>query len=648
MKKKNKKLKKQNTTKKNNKRSTGFAKKQTQTKTHYEKEGILHGTGRGYMFFVPDDNSGDLFIAEDDLRGAMHGDRVIAKKISSHKGNGEGKVVKIIERTKSVFVAIARKGHCYPTEKGMPYSVSIIRENSVDYEEGDVVVARLLFDEPRFCYVTERLGKSGITDTDILAIIRSFALEETFPSYVMNEVASTPSVVTQNDLYERTDFRENTVITIDGAHSKDFDDAIEVVKKEDGYLLYVHIADVAHYVSANSKIDKEALKRGTSVYFADRVIPMLPEALSNGICSLNEGEDRLTLSVIMGFDNEGNRNSTKICEGVIRSKARMTYDEVNEILNGNETLCKKYAPIVEMLNNAKDLASILKENRINRGAVEFDLTETEFEFDKDKNVIGLHPLKRLISHSIIEEFMLSANEAVAYKFFKKGAPFVYRVHEAPPEEKVDALIEFLASLDIKFTKEPTGADYARLLSKTDENLVSVVSRVALRSMSKADYRPDCKGHFGLSAQYYCHFTSPIRRYPDLAIHRIIKSSLKGQTLSVYKDWVKTVSIKSSEREKVADEAERKVDDLLKAKFMKDKIGQEYDGIISGVTDRGLFVELENSVEGMVKVEYMRGYYVYNEKLLTLSCGLKCFRLGDKVRIRVEAIDVDKIAFALVE
>ena len=647
MKKKNKKLKKQNTIKKNNKRSTGFVKNAIQGKA-YEKEGILHGTGKGYMFFVPDDKSGDLFVAEEDLRGAMHGDRVIVRQISAHKGNGEGRVIKILERTKAVFVAIARKERCYPTEKGMPYSVTIIKENSVSYDEGDLVVARLLDDEPRFCYVIERLGKPGITDTDVLAIIRSFALPESFPTYVISEVASTPSVVSQNDLYERTDFRENTVITIDGAHSKDFDDAIEVVKKEDGYLLYVHIADVAHYVSAGSKIDKEALKRGTSVYFADRVIPMLPEALSNGICSLNEGEDRLTLSVTMGFDNEGNRISTKICEGVIRSKARMTYDQVSDILNGDKALCEKYAHIVEMLNWANELASILKEKRLKRGAVEFDLTETEFDFDEDKNVVGIHPLKRLVSHGIIEEFMLSANEAVAYKFFKKGAPFVYRVHEAPPEEKVDALIEFLASLDIKFTSEPTSADYARLLSKTDDNLLSVVSRVALRSMSKADYRPECKGHFGLSAEYYCHFTSPIRRYPDLAIHRIIKASLKGQTLSQYKDWVKTVSIKSSEREKVADEAERKVDDMLKAKFMKDKIGQEYDGIISGVTDRGLFVELENSVEGMIKVEYMRGYYVFNEKLLTLSCGLKCFRLGDKVRIRVEAIDADKIAFALVE
>lgn len=613
----------------------------------YDLEGKIVGTGKSYAFFEPDDKSGDLFIGEDDLKGAIHGDRVVVRKISHEKGNGEGRVIKIVERTKEYFVGVIKCGYCLPIERGMPKSIAIIPSDSVEYDEDDRVVARLLPD-PAFCIVTERLGKEGITDVDILSIIRSYQLPEKFPSFVLQATMDIPDTVLESEKQGREDFTGELVITIDGEHSKDFDDAICVRRNEYGFELDVHIADVAHYVKMDGKIDKEALKRATSVYFADRVIPMLPEKLSNGICSLNEGVERLTLSVCMKIDMDGNVYDYRICEGVIKSKARMTYEKVAKILDGDEELCRIYAFLIPMLKDANELASILNKKRLSKGSVEFELTETEFDFDKDKNVVGIHPLARLVSHGIIEEFMLIANETVARKFAIQRSPFVYRVHETPPPEKVSALNEFLQSLGVKFVDEPQPEDYAKLLSDTNESLKGVVSRVALRSMSKADYRPDCKGHFGLAKKFYCHFTSPIRRYPDLAIHRIIKDFLHNKSLSVYKDRVKSISLISSERERVAEEAERKVDDLLKAKFMADKIGNEYDGTVSGVTDRGVFVELDNSVEGMVKAESMDGNFVYNEKLMTLSLGTVRYRIGDRVRIKVDSIAADKIAFTFVK
>ena len=642
MKRKQKKLNKPKKT-----RKTSDLKAKITRTNKFEMQGRIIGTGKSYAFFEPDDKSGDIFIGEDDLRGAIHGDIVLVRKISHEKGNGEGRVLKIIERTKEYFVGLIKNGYCLPIERGMPKSIAIIPSDSVEYSEDDRVVARLLPD-PAFCVITERLGKEGITDVDILSIIRSYQLPEKFPRYVLDATADIPDKVLSSEKEGRVDFTDNLIITIDGEHSKDFDDAISVRRNEYGYELDVHIADVAHYVKTDSKIDKEAIKRATSVYFADRVIPMLPEKLSNGICSLNEGVERLTLSVCMKIDTDGNVYDYRICEGVIKSKARMTYEKVASILDGDEQLCKIYEFLVPMLKDANDLATILKNRRLAKGSVEFDLTETEFEFDKDKNVVGIHPLKRLVSHGIIEEFMLMANETVAKKFAIQKAPFVYRVHEAPPPEKVHALNEFLQSLGVKFVDEPQPMDYSKLLSDTEDNLKGVVSRVALRSMSKADYRPDCKGHFGLAKKYYCHFTSPIRRYPDLAIHRIIKDALHGNSLAFYKDRVKNISIVSSEREKIAEEAERKVDDLLKAKFMADKIGNEYDGTVSGVTDRGVFVELDNSVEGMVKAESMEGNFVYNEKLMTLSLGTVRYRIGDRVRIKVESIAGDKIAFVFVK
>ncbi len=612
------------------------------------KEGVVQGTVKGYAFFIPDDKSGDWFVGEEALNGAIHGDRVACEKISDRRGSGEGRVLKVIERTKATFVATAVGSICVPLERGMPQSFSIVKSKSVPYESGERVVAKIDEGDTRFCAVTERLGKEGLTDVDILSVIRSYNLPTSFPQAVSDYAAGVPDEVKASDRKGRTDLTEECFVTIDGEHSKDFDDAICVRRLADGYALDVAIADVSHYVRQGSPLDKEALERGTSVYFADRVLPMLPEKLSNGICSLNEGVDRLVLVCRMKFDLGGNRRSASICEGIIRSKARMTYTGVAKILGGDEALGAQYAHLVPMLKHARDLAKKLEAKRAARGAVEFDLTETEFDFDADKNVVGIHPLDRLVSHKMIEEFMLIANETVAQIYCKKNAPFVYRVHENPPSEKMEMLIGFLDTLGVDFTDEPTPMDYCKLLAETDESLKGVVSRVALRSMAKADYRPECKGHFGLAATYYCHFTSPIRRYPDLAIHRIIKADIAGKSLSAYKDWVSTVSSLSSTKERVAEEAERKVDDLLKAKYMADKIGERYDGIISGVTERGIFVELSNSVEGMIHADTMAGQWRYDEQSLTVRCCGESYRLGDPIVIKVDAIHGDKISFVLAQ
>lgn len=649
MNKNNKKIKK-------NIKSAGVKQKVNKTESAQnrgeETVGVLQGSGKGFAFLVPTDGSGDLFIAADNLNGAIHGDTVAAVKISQRRGSGEGEVVRIIKRGITCVVGVFDGKYVVSYERGLG-SIKIDSHSGLIPRVGDKVAAKIVDgSKPLKCRVTEILGVEGETEADVMGVIRSFDLHETFPKNVMREADSISDFVDESEMKGRRDFRGDTVVTIDGATSKDFDDAICVKpKKNGGYTLYVHIADVAEYVKPQSKLDVEALKRGTSVYFADRVLPMLPEALSNGICSLNEGEDRLTLSCVMEFDENGDMLSHEIVEGIIRSKARMTYESVEKILDGDEEERAKYPEIVPMLTAAEKLAKILNAKRMARGAVEFDIEESEILMNPDGSVRDVVKRKRLFSHKLIEEFMLIANETVAKHFAERKVPFVYRVHETPPLEKVEGLNAFLSPLGLNISDKPTPSDYARLIESLDESVKGAVNRVALRSMSKAAYKPECLGHFGLAAEFYCHFTSPIRRYPDLAVHRIIKYVLRGgkDAEKRFAAFAAEASVKSSEREKIADEAERKVDDLLKAKFMKDKVGNEYDALISGVTDWGLFAELSNSVEGMIRVESLPGGgYEYDEKLLRISNGSRSFRLGDKVRIRVEAVSFDKIAFALVE
>ncbi len=616
-----------------------------------ELTGTIQGSGKGYAFFIPDDNSGDLFVPSGALNGAIHGDTVTAVRTGYRRGHGEAEVVKILKRGVINIVGVFDGKYVVCTERALG-DVKADTHGGLVVRPGEKVVATLIKgSEPLKCKITEVLGTQGDTEADIMGIIRGANLYETFPNRVEKEAFDLPDEVEPEMITGRRDFRDDTVITIDGATSKDFDDAICVERTKKGYRLCVHIADVAEYVTECSKLDKEAAKRGTSVYFADRVLPMLPESLSNGICSLNEGVDRLTLSCIMEYNAEGEQINHTIVEGVIRSKARMTYDSAEKIIGGDSDERAKYGVIADMLDVAAELARILNAKRMARGSVEFDIEESEIIMGEGGKVVDVKKRSRLFSHKLIEEFMLAANETVAEHFQKRKVPFVYRVHEIPPAEKVESLNDFLGPLGLKIADKPKPVDYAHLIENLDESVKGVVNRVALRSMSKAAYKPECLGHFGLAAEYYCHFTSPIRRYPDLVIHRIIKYILHGgkEADKKYGEFVRYAAIVSSEREKVADDAERKVDDLLKAKFMQDKIGEEFDAVISGVTEWGLFAELPNSVEGMIRVESLPGGgYDFDPKRLLVKNQSRSFKLGDTVRIKVLAVNFDKVAFALAE
>lgn len=616
-------------------------------------EGKVQGSGKGFAFLIPSDGGEDLFIAARDLFGAIHGDDVVAKVTGTRRGGGECEVLKVLRRNVTDVVGVFDGFGVGSIERGLG-SVKVEFTGGVRAQKGDKVVAKIMDGSPVRCKITEVLGKEGDTLADIMGVIRSYKLREDFPAAVIKETAAIPDEVTDAEEKGRRDFCDDIVVTVDGATSKDFDDAISVVKKPNGYRLFVHIADVAEYVKENTPLDREAIERGTSVYFADRVLPMLPEKLSNGICSLNEGVDRLAMSCVMDFDNEGNIVSHEICEGVIRSKARMTYDWVESIFAGEDEAIRradeKNVAIVPMLTAAKELAELLMKKRAARGSVEFDIEESEIVMGENGKVLDVRKRARLFSHKLIEEFMLAANETVAEHFATRKAPFVYRVHEVPPLEKVESLNDYLAAFGLSVPDKPTPEDYARLIESLDESVKGAVNRVALRSMSKAEYKPECLGHFGLAAEYYCHFTSPIRRYPDLAIHRIIKYFLRGgaDAKKKFGAFVSEASVKSSEREKIAEEAERKVDDLLKAKFMQDKIGEKYTAVVSGVTEWGLFCELDNSVEGMIRVETLGNNFKYDEKRMLLGNGVRAFRMGDSVKIRVEAVNYDRISFVLDE
>lgn len=615
-------------------------------------EGVIQGTGKGYAFFIPDGGAADLFIPAKSLGGAIHGDRVVARKVSGYARGGEGEVLKIVSRKYTEVVGVFDGSEVVCSERGLG-KIKCARANTgIAAESGDLVVAELI--SSRFglaCSIKEKLGKSGETETDITGVVRSYGIPDRFPSDVEAEANAIPDAPAPEQLRGRRDFRRDTVITIDGEHSKDFDDAVSVKATSDGgYLLAVHIADVSEYVVEGSRLDAEAYDRGTSVYFADRVVPMLPEKISNGVCSLVEGEDRLTLSVVMRFNSEAEVISHEICNGVIRSSARTTYEGVQAALDGKET-SEKYKKILPTLETAAELADKLRKKRRARGSVELDVGECEIILDGDE-VKDVVLRERLFSHMLIEEFMLVTNETVAEHFEKLRAPFVFRVHENPPSDKLDALRAFLSSLGLKLSENPSPSDYGELIASAPDELKTLVSRAALRSMAKAEYRPQNLGHFGLAAKYYCHFTSPIRRYPDLAIHRVIKYFLSGGTNPRrFNDFVRTASVQSSEREKRAEEAERRVDDVLKAKFMKNKIGECFEATVSGVTDRGIFAELDNCVEGMIKVEELPGSgYEYDEERLTLRSPQRTFRFGDRIKIKVSSVSLElgKIAFALAE
>ena len=623
---------------------------------------VAHRKGFG---FVESDEEyiQDLFIPVADVNGAMHNDRVVAEitKPATDERRAEGAIIKVLEReiTKVVgeFQSNKTFGFVIADEKKFNQDIYIPKKYFSGAKDGDKVVVQITIwpqagRKPEG-KIIEVLGPKGEKEVEILSIIRAHGLPEEFPKKVLEEAQKVAVPIPQEEIDRRLDIRDLNIFTIDGEDAKDLDDAISIERLSNGnFKLGVHIADVTHYVHEKSKLDKEALKRATSVYLVDTVIQMLPKTLSNGVCSLNPHEDKLTLSVFMEIDRKGNVKQYDIKETIINSKARMTYTEVSDILeNDDEELKAKYSHVVEEFKTAEVLAKILMERRNRRGAIDFDFPEAKIILTPEGKVSDIKEYERRISNIIIEEFMLITNETVAEHYFWLNIPFVYRIHETPSPEKMQELGKFVSTFGYTIK-----GDLEEVHPKALQSIISAIkgkkeeeaiSTIMLRSLKQARYSPECSGHFGLAAQYYSHFTSPIRRYPDLQIHRIMKEHLNNKINKKRQEQLVNIvdyaSTQSSERERAADLAERDVKDYYKAVYMEDKVGEEFDGVVSSVTSFGMFIELPNTVEGLSRLANMGDdYYIYDEMTYTIigERTRKTYRIGDPVRIKVDNVNVD--------
>lgn len=613
--------------------------------------GTVQGNERGFAFIIPDDKSvrdGDFFVPRRALNGAMNRDKVLA--VHKRGTEDEAYVVKIIERGQKRIVGTFEKdkraGYVLPDDKRFDSDVFVPLSLCMNAKPGDKVVAEIT-SYPKNAMVggkiVEILGESGDFYTEELSIIRSYGLIEEFPAEVeraAEEVARQP--ITPG---KRRDLRNLLTITIDGEDTRDIDDAVSLERDGQNYVLGVHIADVSHYVKLNGKLDREAYARGTSVYFPDMVLPMLPKALSNGACSLNEGEDRYAMSCFMVFDQSGKKLGYDICESIIKSDHRMTYTEVTAILDGDEAVTKKYADVAPMLREMEKLCLKLEKRRKAAGSIDLDVKEAHIYVNEQGEIV-IPDYERSVSHRIIEQFMVSANESVADFAFKRKAPFLYRVHEQPSPEKASTFFSFLRDLGITpmgNVQDLQPSDFQKILKEVEDKPYSpVVNRVMLRSMQKARYCEDNLGHFGLASQCYCHFTSPIRRYPDLFVHRVLKKLLAGDDAGAKKTYgpiAHEAGIDTSECERRADMAERDVDDLYKVVYMQDKIGEEFDAVISGVTNFAVFAELPNTIEGIMRIETLpQDSYAFIEEKFLLKGIKHSFKIGDPIRIKVAGCD----------
>ncbi|MBE5722852.1 ribonuclease R [Anaerotignum faecicola] len=636
--------------------------------------GTFIGHARGFGFVTPDAGGEDIFIPASETMGAMQKDRVLYKMLhKAEKGKkADGVIVRILERGQQRIVGTfeaGSKGYGFVVadDKKIAKDIFISRENTKGAVTGHKVVVEITdYGEDRRNpegKVIEILGHINDPGVDILSVIRRYELAVEFPEEVYAEIEHLGTEVAEADKKGREDLRDLLTITIDGADAKDLDDAVSLKRLGNGnFELGVHIADVSHYVRENTALDKEAYARGTSVYLVDRVIPMLPHKLSNGICSLNPHVDRLALSCLMEVNGRGEVVSHRILESVINSDYRMTYTAVREILeDGTPALLEQYAEILPMLEDMEELRQILGEKRRKRGSVNFDLPESKIILDENGKPIDIKPYEKSIATNMIEEFMLVCNETIAENSFWQEMPFMYRSHQEPDEDKLEKMEQFLRGFGY-YLRKKDGEIHPRELQKvlqkaeeTDEE--RIITRMVLRSMMQARYTAENGGHFGLAAKYYCHFTSPIRRYPDLEIHRMIKKMLHGELdekASAYyrrkmPDWAKHCS----KQERVAEDAERDTDALKKVEFMEDKVGQIYEGIISGVTNWGIYVELPNTIEGMVALSQMDDdYYEFDEKKMLVfgKRTKKSYRLGDKVVVSVAKVDrmMGTIDFAFAE
>ena len=621
--------------------------------------GIFSGNDKGFGFVAVEGRDGDVFIPAGRTGGAMHGDRVqIAIELNGQGKKAEGIVVKVLFRANKTVVGYYQKSRNYgfvvPDNRKLGQDIFVSLGKDMGAVTGHKVVVRITNygngEKSPEGEIEEILGHVNDPGVDILSLVRAYDLPEEFPEEVMEQAAHTRDEVLEEELAGRKDLRKWQTVTIDGEDAKDLDDAITISREDFGYRLGVHIADVTHYVKEGSPLDREALKRGTSVYLVDRVIPMLPHKLSNGICSLNAGTDRLAMSCIMDIDFQGKMLGHEITESVIHVDRRMTYTAVNGIVVDRDlALMEEYKDFVEMFDQMKELADILREKRTARGSIDFDLPETKVLLDKDGKVLEVKPYDRNAATKIIEDFMLMANETVAEDYFWQELPFLYRTHDNPDPEKMKRLGVFINNFGyaIHFQNgEIHPGELQKLLTKIEgSEEEALISRLTLRSMKQAKYMPVCTGHFGLAARYYTHFTSPIRRYPDLQIHRIIKENLHGglseERMAHYYKLLTGVAIQSSAMERRADEAERETIKLKKCEYMEKRIGQVFDGVISGVVNRGFYVELPNTIEGMVSVNDLgREYFVFDEEQMELRGEISgnVYRLGQKVRVTVAGTD----------
>ncbi len=637
--------------------------------------GTLQGNAKGFAFVIPDrEEEQDVYIHANDLNGAMDGDRVLARIQRGRKGDQrrEGVIVRILKRGRLEIVGTYRAskhfGFVIPDDKRLPADIFIPNEGRGDAKDGQKVVVAISQYPGEYRsaegVIKEVLGYKDDPGVDIVSIIRKHQLPEKFPPDVLAEAEAIPDEVQEEELIGRRDLRQRPMVTIDGEDAKDLDDAVSIETLPNGNIrLGVHIADVSYYVKEGSALDQEAYERGCSVYLVDRVIPMLPPHLSNGICSLHPQVDRLTLTCDMEFDDEGKMVGYDIYPSVIRTDERMTYRDVKKILvDEDPELIQRYERFVDQFRLMAQLANKLRERRMQRGAIDFNLAEAKIIVDENGKPTTIEKRERSISEGLIEEFMLAANETVAKHFTKAEVPFLYRIHEPPNEEKLQAFFSFITHFGYRIRGkadqiQPRALQQLleRVKGKQEE---TVISTVLLRSMQQAKYAAECVGHFGLATTFYSHFTAPIRRYPDLMIHRIInqvirEGKLSPQRVEELNALLPEVAKQSSGRERVAIEAERETDALKKAEYMLDKIGETFEGIISGVTSFGFFVELDNTVEGLVHISYMiDDYYHYDENTYSLRGEWtgKVFRIGDKVTVRVRSVDMEeyKVDFELVD
>ncbi len=628
---------------------------------HQRLSGVFTGNVRGFGFVAIEGEPEDIFITEAYVNGAMHGDTVQVELLPGKAEPGrrkEGKVVKVLERGVIQAVGTFQKkktfGFVVPDDMRLGKDIFVPIEHSKGAVDGHKVVVELTnYGNDRKKpegKVVEIIGHINDPGTDIMSIVKGYGLPTEFPEKVLKQAERVGKPVSAADRAGRMDIRDWQMVTIDGEDAKDLDDAITLTKEGGQYHLGVHIADVTNYVQERSALDVEALERGTSVYLVDRVIPMLPHALSNGICSLNQGEDRLALSCMMVIDAKGNVIDHKLAETVVRVDRRMTYTSVRKILmDKDEAERAEYEALVPMFEQMEELAAILREKRRKRGSIDFDFPETKIVLDGQGKPVEVKPYERNVATKIIEDFMLIANETVAQDFFWQELPFVYRTHDVPDPEKIRKLRQFIYNFGYSMKagqEEIHPKELQKLLEKIDDTPEEpLISRLTLRSMKQAKYTTDCTGHFGLATQYYCHFTSPIRRYPDLQIHRIIKEALRGKMtekrIAHYEGILPEVASQSSRRERLAEEAERETNKMKKVEYMSEHIGEIFEGVISGITAWGMYVELPNTIEGMIHVTNLNDdYYHYVEdtyELVGEHTG-KCYKLGQAIQVAVARTD----------